>query len=362
MFQDDFTKLLQNYSDRLSDRKSFNGLVKDYFLDSPLQANLIMALYDMKIQDEIKGTASIGNAFAFRFVKKMMDENGTSRKNADWAVSIWCVCYGKNVLKKPCDIQILDLSNQAQTPNIISDTKVKAYKDLFVYKKATIGYSVIGFSGENKSTIIFQDRYNREPVTEVADNSFTAVNVGQAILSEGYLRIGRNAFKNCTELSQVILPMSLKQIDDNAFSGCTKLSSISLPINLGQIGKYAFEGSSIKAITFPEALYWLDEGAFSCCEKLDGVTIPKSIVAIPDKCFEKCVALKKINLCEGVESIGAEAFFQCSSLMQITIPDSVSKIGEGAFAGTNDKFVLQCSMGSFAESYARKHKIKYQLI
>ena len=362
MVQDDFTKLLQNYGDRLNDRKSFNGLVKDYFLDNPLQANLIMALYDMKIQDEIKTTSSIGNAFAFRFVKKLMDENGTSRKNADWAVSIWCVCYGKNILNKPCDIQAFDPSNATQRPSIVRETKVMTYKDLFSYKKASVGYSVIGFSGENISTIIFQDRYNGESVTEIAENAFSEVKVTQAILSEGYLKISKGAFKNCTELSQVVLPMSLNQIEDNAFGGCIKLSSITLPVNLGQIGKYAFAGTSIKTVVFPEALYWLDEGAFSCCDKLNNIKIPRNTVAIPEKCFAKCSDLTKIQISDGVEAIGSEAFYECSNLMQISLPDSVTKIGEAAFAGTSNKFVLQCSMGSFAEDYARKHKLKYQLI
>ena len=42
MNQDNFTKLLQGYGDRLGDRKMFNGLVKDFFMDKPLQANLIL--------------------------------------------------------------------------------------------------------------------------------------------------------------------------------------------------------------------------------------------------------------------------------------------------------------------------------
>ena len=363
MNQDNFTRLLQGYGDRLGDRKMFNGLVKDFFMDEPLQANLILALYDMKIHEEISAVSSISNSFAFRFVKKLMDEHGTSRKNADWAVSVWCVCYGKQILGKPCELQLFDMDSQSNRPVIINkSTKGSAYKDLFSYKKIDYGYAVTDFTGENKSSIIFQDRYNDEQVTEIAEDAFKEVPVGQAIISEGYLKIGKSAFQYCTEITQIVLPMSLKQIDDYAFDSCEKLSSVSLPVNLGQLGKYAFASTNIKSVSFPEALYWIGEGAFANCDKLNGITIPKNVETIPDKCFENCGALSKVRICDGVRKIGLEAFWGCSSLLQITIPDSVSEIGEGAFSGTNDKFVLQCSMGSFAEGYARKNKLKYQLI
>lgn len=101
---------------------------------------------------------------------------------------------------------------------------------------------------------------------------------------------------------------------------------------------------------------------FSECEKLDGVTIPENIKIIPDRMFEGCLAMKKISLHRNVEEIGERAFFGCELLDGIEIPDSVRHIGQDAFSGTSDRFILQCSMGSYAESYARKNKIKYQLI
>ena len=54
--------------------------------------------------------------------------------------------------------------------------------------------------------------------------------------------------------------------------------------------------------------------------------------------------------------------FEDSSLDIITIPDSVEKIGETAFDGTNKMFIIQCSFGTYAEQYARSHRLKYQLI
>ena len=78
--------------------------------------------------------------------------------------------------------------------------------------------------------------------------------------------------------------------------------------------------------------------------------------------FEECIALKKVALHENLHSIGERAFFGCSSLDFIIIPDSVKSIGQDAFSNTDKQFIIQCSFGSYAEEYARKNKIKYQLV
>jgi len=106
MVEQDFTKLLRDYPDLISDKKRFSGLVKDMLPGQPLQTNLLLTLFEMGIHSEIDGVSSITNAFAYRFVKQLMDERGVSGANADWAVSVWCVCYGKNILHKPCEIKI----------------------------------------------------------------------------------------------------------------------------------------------------------------------------------------------------------------------------------------------------------------
>ena len=62
--------------------------------------------YYMGIAQELESTARINNTFAYRYVKQLIDDFGMSRVNADWIVSIWCVCYGANVLGKTCEISL----------------------------------------------------------------------------------------------------------------------------------------------------------------------------------------------------------------------------------------------------------------
>ena len=78
--------------------------------------------------------------------------------------------------------------------------------------------------------------------------------------------------------------------------------------------------------------------------------------------FEGCSSLKRIELSDSLSEIGEQAFRDCRSLDIITIPDSVKSIGNTAFDNVHKLFIIQCSFGSYAESFARKHKIKYQLV
>lgn len=52
--------------------------------------------------------------------------------------------------------------------------------------------------------------------------------------------IGRYAFSNCKQLTDIIIPDTILKIGDWAFNGCVGLTSITLPKNLLEIGEYAF--------------------------------------------------------------------------------------------------------------------------
>ena len=78
--------------------------------------------------------------------------------------------------------------------------------------------------------------------------------------------------------------------------------------------------------------------------------------------FKGCRNIRKFEMSESVTEIGEQAFYRCKSMDMIYIPDSVTMIGDNAFADTSKQFIIKCSFGSYAEEYARKHKLKYQLI
>lgn len=363
MFESEFERLLCNYRDSLNVRSRFSGVVKDFFPGQQMQVNLILAAYDLGIAQEIENINIINNAFAYRFVKRLIDEYGTSRLNADWVISVWCVCYGHKILGKPCEIKIN--SGKNNTP-VITEEKSGAsqYRELFQYEKSSTGdgLAVTGFTGGNNKMIIFQNRSINIPVVEIKDGAFSENSVEEVIMTEGFRRIGRKAFFGCTSLRQIILPVSLKNLGDYALCGCKEMKNISLPVMLEQIGAYALASTGLKTVQIPKTVYWIGEGAFSDCKTLDRIEINENISRLPAKIFQGCESLKKVKLQEQMLIIEDYAFADCSSLESIYIPDSVTSIGENTFSGVNDKFVLMCSYSSYAEEYARKKKLKYQLV
>ena len=363
LFEQKFEAMLRQYRSCIDDKKKFSGLVKDFFPEQAKNVNLLLMAYNLGIAEDMVKVSQINNTFAYRYVKQLIDNFGLSRVNADWVVSVWCVCYGGTILGKKCDIS---LQKQGAGPAIKEESNSfgKQYGDLFTYKKSSIGngLSITSFNGTKKDTVIFQNRANNQSVIDIADQVLKGEQIEEAIITEGISVIGNGAFADCEKLHQVVLPISIKEIGDNAFENCKNLKSVSLPIQLEKLGAASLKGTGLRSITFPNSLYWVGESALAGCENLTQVTIPENIDRIPDGMFRDCVNLKKVAFHEQLEAIGDKAFFGCSNLDFIVIPDSVQSIGDDSFTGTDQRFIIQCSFGSYTEEYCRKKKIKYQLV
>ena len=363
MFEDRFSEMLRQYPESVSDKKKFVGLMKDYFASQPMQVNLIDTTYELGIAGEIVETAHISNAFAFRFVKRLVDEYGVSRINADWAVSVWCVCYGKQILQKTCDIEI-GKGKPGSAPAIKDESGAtgKQYNELFQYKAVSDGYAISGFSGNNSRTLIFPNTYFGKPVTRILAHAFENSAVQEAVMTDGIRVIEDGAFKDCKYLKQVIFPNTLQEIGSYAFSGCTSLVTAALPKNLTQIGDYAFSGTALRQVELPQNLLWLGEGVYRDCNKLTKISLPQRLTEIPNEFFMNCSALKKVDLSPNIAAIGREAFAGCTSLIDMIVPESVITVGLNAFATTNTGFTLICAQKSAAEQYARSHNAPFQIV
>ena len=362
MFEQDFESMLRSYADAIDDKKRFTGLVKDFFPEQAKNINLLLIAYTLGIAQEMKRAPRIGNAFAFRYVKQMMEDYGISRSNADWVVSVWCVCFGERILGKECDIK---LQQPGSGPAVKEESKdTRSYGDLFCYQKSSQGngLAVCGFDGDKSQTIIFQNKYKNQPVIEIGDEAFMNMPLQEVVMTDGIIYIGKRAFADCDRLHQIVFPFTVKEIGNQAMANCSALKSITLPMGLERIGAEALKGTSLRTIKIPNTLYWLGDGVFENCVNLDNVELPRNIDRIPDRMFAGCSSLHKFEMSNTVTEIGEKAFYNCSSLDILSIPESVQSIGANAFTGTNKLFIIQCAFGSYAEDYARRHKIKYQLI
>ena len=169
------------------------------------------------------------------------------------------------------------------------------------------------------------------------------VNITIEIDGKFVTSIGKEAFFNCTGLTEITIPDSVTSIEDYAFSNCTSLTEITIPDSVTSIESGTFFGcTSLTEITLPDSVTDIEGqyydgysyyGAFSGCTSLTEITIPDSVTSIGECVFSGCTGLTEITIPDSVTSIGRRAFSGCTGLTEITIPDSVTSIGGRAFSG-----------------------------
>ena len=223
-------------------------------------------------------------------------------------------------------------------------------------EKTALEYDFTGpFSGSGLETVSFE-----EGTTRVAQRLFKGCEKLKTIaLPNGIKTIDVGAFFNCTaletikmpdtvtaiqneafrydaKLSEVKLSSNLKTINSAAFAGCTSLKQIEIPASLEKTAlDYDFTGpfseSGLETISFEEGTTRVAQRLFRGCEKLTAVTIPDSVTTIDEGAFRDAKGLKEVKLPSSLESIGVSAFYNCTSLEKIEIPDTVTAIQNEAF-------------------------------
>ena len=155
-------------------------------------------------------------------------------------------------------------------------------------------------------------------------------------VAEEVKRIGKSAFRNCNQLSEIVLPEGLEVIGDTAFYGCTQLKQISLPKSVSQIGAYAYKGCPLQGTLDLMNFKDIGEGAFEGCTGLSSVVLPENLLRIEASLFQGCTGLTVVNIPQCVTTIGASAFASCSRLQSVAIPDEVERIEDYAFKGCSN--------------------------
>lgn len=168
-------------------------------------------------------------------------------------------------------------------------------------------------------------------------------------------------------------PEKLEQIQEIAFEkemgmremtllDYRKIFSIKKEDGIYIITKYKAENPSvvIPAHIKGISVQFLNQ-VFLYNKTIQSVYIEDGITTIGDSTFHGCVNLQSITIPDSVTSIGIEAFKYCRNLQNLSIPDSVTKIGNEAFHGC-DNLIIHATAGSYAETYAKENRIKFQTI
>ena len=197
----------------------------------------------------------------------------------------------------------------------------KAFLNLTSLKSVTFlgGYTIAGSDGNtrpfqgctNIETVTFKSNDVENAKVTISDNMFvdctklTSIDLSNVSLNDE--KIGENAFKGCTALSEVKFAANTKTISQNAFSGCTALTAVDLA------------NSQTETI---------EKDAFQNCTSLATLSLPAtSLTSIGASAFNEN-AIKHITIPSSVTKIGNAAFANCSALEQITM----SKDWSGKFS------------------------------
>ena len=113
-------------------------------------------------------------------------------------------------------------------------------------------------------------------------------------------KIGKEAFKDCTDITEIIIPDSVTKIGDGAFNGCLSLQEINIPITITNIGNYMFYAcSSLESLELPEGTYSIGQYSFNGCSSLTNMTIPQNVQTIGQYAFGGCTGLESITFEDG---------------------------------------------------------------
>lgn len=142
---------------------------------------------------------------------------------------------------------------------------------------------------------------------------------GAVVIPDGVTRIGREAFYQCTGLTNITIPNSVTDIGSRAFQK-SGLTSITIPSSVSYIGEFSF---SIDTLTS----FSVDPGNPNFSSK-DGVLYDKdqtSLLVYPRGKKDTTFVVP-----DGVVKIKEWAYYE-GNLTSVSIPSSVTAIGEGVF-------------------------------
>ena len=153
------------------------------------------------------------------------------------------------------------------------------------------------------------------------------------VIPDGVHTIAEKAFDSIYNLKTIVVPEGVHTIEDDALHYCFQLESVTLPSTLKTLSGFAY--LSIKKLPIPLGVETIGINAFTGCGELRKVILPPSVTRI-----EK------------------GAFAWCSKKKDVYIPESVTSIADDAFS-QSPRIVIHVHPGSYAEEFAKGHKVKF---
>lgn len=230
-------------------------------------------------------------------------------------------------------------------------------------------YNLNEILGQNSQIIIKKDAFKdtaifKDQEVTYINNTLTRVNPGLSGVFEvkmGTTAIADEAFKDCSQITEIILPEGLGVIGKGCFTNCSNLYNITFPSRMDKIGAAAFTGCvALQSIYLPEGIDEIPRGTFCKCERLHEVHIPQSVKNIAFDAFKECGFMtqyekgsqeelyighwlidykwkekEELIVREGTIGIADMSWVNASRLRSVRLPDSLRYIGTEAFHGAS---------------------------
>jgi hypothetical protein len=151
--------------------------------------------------------------------------------------------------------------------------------------------------------------------------------------------IGKNAFKNCSEIEYIYFVSALREIGESAFENCSAIITCNLEFSaLERIGERAFYGcTTIKRVYLPDTVSSIGDEAFANCSSLIDIELSDSLTEIGNSAFENCYSLERILIPSGVEmkDAGSPAFVGTPLLKTIVFEEGREEISGAPYFNLN---------------------------
>lgn len=159
---------------------------------------------------------------------------------------------------------------QLVTPKEINDLKSEnIVKEKNGYYKVNENDAELVYITTNSGTVRINARIGDKPVTKIANLNGKNDTTRIIYLPSCMKTIGKESFKNYTQLESVRIFNNLESIEDNAFEGCTKLTGLILSKSVKTIGANAFLNClNLISIKIPANVTYIASSAFEGCVKL----------------------------------------------------------------------------------------------
>ena len=177
-------------------------------------------------------------------------------------------------------------------------------------------------------------------VTDADESVSGALNIPEAIDGVPVTAIGADAFRYCSNLTQVVIPKTVTKIGDDALYG-TGIEEFTIPSTVKEFRGLFGSSGTIKKIIMEEGITEIPKSAFTYCSNLTEVVIPETVTTIGSEAFYNCPNLKQVPIPRSVTTIGSSAFFG-TGIEEFTIPSTVKEF-RGLFgsSGTIKKIIME---------------------